>query len=62
MVFSFCREKKLKGLQRALTSAIQHLWDDSKCRRHVGPYRLTSAPIFSNVLVTEWEQIPAAKF
>lgn len=61
MFFSFRREKELKGLQRALTSAIQHLRDDSKCRRLAGPYRLTSVPIF-NVLVTEWGQIPAAEF
>lgn len=60
MFFSFRREKELKGLQRA--SAIQHLWDDSKCRRLAGPYRLTSVPVFSNVLVTEWGQIPAAEF
>lgn len=62
MFFSLRLEKELKGLQRALTSAIQHLWDDSKCRRLAGPYRLTSVPIFSNVLVTEWGQIPAAEF
>ena len=39
---------------------IKHLWDELVQRLQARPNRPTSVPDFTNALVADWKQVPAA--
>jgi hypothetical protein len=41
---------------------IEHLWDELESRLQARPNRPTSVPNFTNGLMAEWKQVPAAMF
>jgi hypothetical protein len=41
---------------------IKHLWDELERQLQARPNRPTSVPDFTNALVAEWKQVPAAMF
>ena len=41
---------------------IKHLWDELEHQMQARPKRQTTVPDFTNALVAEWKQVPAAMF